>query len=74
MAKMMKSEENVKIVDRIWHEIVKQTDTSLMYILIHEDYVYHDPAGLELLGPEVFINYILGLHDMLEDIDITIQA
>jgi len=69
----MKSEESVKVVDRIWQEIVKQAETSVMDELIHEDYVYHGPGGLELRGPESFMDYILGLHDILEDVDITIH-
>ena len=51
----MPSEENTKIVARIWQGIVTQADASVMHELIHEDYVYRGPGGLELHGPEGFL-------------------
>lgn len=69
----MDSEESISVVDRIWKEIVIQGNLQIIENLATDDYVYRGPGGLELHGPEGFRRLIKTLHDLVDDVEITID-
>lgn len=69
----MSTEQNVKIVERVWQEIVADGDLDLVDDLVAEGYTYRGPGGLEVRGPQGFRRFIASVHDLFSDIDVTVH-
>lgn len=68
----MSVEQNIEVVDRIWQEIVANGNTEVMDDLVADEYTYRAP-GLEIHGPEGFKRYIVALHELFDNIEVTIH-
>lgn len=65
--------ESKAVVVRIWQEVVNEGKLNVIDDLVDESYTYRGPGGYELKGPEGFKLFITALHDMFNDLNVTIH-
>jgi ketosteroid isomerase-like protein len=69
----MSEEESRRAVERVWEEVINERRLDFVEDLIAEEYVYHGPGELEVRGPDGFRRFIGSLHEMFDDVHVTIH-
>ena len=69
----MSEEQNRKLVERVWQEIINDGNLDVADELIAEEFTYRGPGGLEFHGPQGFRQYIASLYELFENIDVTVD-
>lgn len=66
-------EQATTVVDRVWQEVVVDADLDRIDELMASDYIYRGPGGLELHGPQGFRQLIVAVHELLDDVELTVH-
>lgn len=61
------------VVERVWEEVVNEGNLDAIDELVADEYTYRGPGGYELTGPDGFRRFITALHEIFEDLTVTVQ-
>lgn len=68
-----KPNEGQAVVERVWTDIVNDGDLDAVDELVAESYTYRGPGGYELAGPEGFRRFVGALHEIFEDLSVSVH-